>query len=481
MDSSVVLKIFEQITRIPRESGHEDGIRAWLTEWAESHSLEHRQDAAGNLLIRREAAPGKENVPVLVLQSHLDMVCEKNAGVEHDFAHDPIRYEIRDGWMVAPDTTLGADDGIGIAASLALLEDNTPTGALECLFTASEETGMDGAMGLEPGFFEGKTLVNLDSEDEGQLFVGCAGGLNTNIRFRVFRSALKCGYEPVGLMVGGGQGGHSGDDINKGRVNTVQQMARFLYAHLSECQVLSITGGGKPNAIARECSAIVAVPDIKAFASEVEKFSASLKEQFHKTDPEVFCRILARGEYDDAAAILPRPALSDSSALAVVRSLYTCPHGMQAMSQDIDGLVQTSTNLASVRMIGRGVVEVVTSQRSSSTAERRDIAARVAANFESEGAVTTKKYEYPGWNPDMSSPILARTVEAYRRLFSQEPEVKAIHAGLECGLFAEKIGGLDMISFGPTLRGVHAPGERLELASLDKFVALLYDIVVNFN
>ena len=475
MDSSVVLKIFEQITRIPRESGHEDGIRAWLTEWAESHSLEHRQDAAGNLLIRREAAPGKENVPVLVLQSHLDMVCEKNAGVEHDFARDPIRYEIRDGWMVAPDTTLGADDGIGIAASLALLEDNTPTGALECLFTASEETGMDGAMGLEPGFFEGKTLVNLDSEDEGQLFVGCAGGLNTNIRFRVFRSALKCGYEPVGLMVGGGQGGHSGDDINKGRINTVQQMARFLYPRMDSFHLMLLAGGGKHNAIARETEAIVLVAkdNAQSFINEFNQFAQTVAAEYHTTDPDL--------KWEASETVCSEKPVADEAKIRLISALVAVEHGVLAMSQDIPDLVETSTNLASVRMNRPGVIEVCTSQRSSVDSAKEFIADKVEACFRLAGARTVRTDPYPGWAPNVNSHILSVCVDSYRRLFGKDPEVKAIHAGLECGLFLEKFHDLDMISFGPTLRGVHAPGERLDLESNEKFTKHLIDVVTSFR
>ncbi|MBO4670306.1 MAG: aminoacyl-histidine dipeptidase [Bacteroidales bacterium] len=476
MSPERVLDIFKEITRIPRESGHEGPITDWLCKWAADHALQCRRDETGNVLIIREAAPGKESVPTIVLQAHQDMVCEKNAGVKHDFRKDPIPYVIEDGWMIAKDTTLGADDGIGIAACLALLEDSAPTCRIECLFTISEETGMDGAEALQPGFFEGKTLINLDSEDEGQLFIGCAGGLNTNIRFRVRREAADKGCKFVRCTISGGIGGHSGDDINKERANTVQLMARFLYSRLdSGLRLVSIDGGGKPNAIARECEALVAVPDAKAFKAAFGEFAADVKEEFHATDPALqfeACNVAG-------PELLP---VSARVSRRIITALFTCPHGVQAMSQDIPGLVQTSTNLASVKTHkDRGIVEIVTSQRSSARSERRAIAAKVRANFESAGAQVRHMYEYPGWNPDVNSHILARTVEAYRRLFNTEPEVKAIHAGLECGLFLEKFPGLDMISFGPTLRGVHAPGERLELASMDKFVLLLDELVRNFE
>ena len=474
MNSESVLGIFREITAIPRESGHEEPITAWLQQWAADRSLGCRTDAAGNVLITREAAPGKEAVPAIVLQAHQDMVCEKNAGVEHDFRKDPIRYEIEDGWMVAKDTTLGADDGIGIAACLALLEDSVPTGRIECLFTISEETGMDGAEALKAGFFEGRTLINLDSEDEGQLFIGCAGGLNTNVRFRIAHENVLKRNTALRVKISGGTGGHSGDDINKERMNAVQQMARFLYGCTdSAVQLVSIDGGGKPNAIARECEAVLTVADPEAFKRSAASFSDTIREEFHTTDPAVRC--------DVCECEAPAKAIRTDHAACIVTSLFTCPHGVQAYSQDIPGLVQTSTNLASVHMVGPGTVEIVTSQRSSAASERRALAARVRANFEMAGARVKHLYEYPGWNPDVNSPVLKLCVESYRRLFGRDPEVKAIHAGLECGLFLEKFPGLDMISFGPTLRGVHAPGEKLELASLDKFVALLEDVVVNFK
>lgn len=477
MDAKRVLDIFKEITAIPRESGHEGPFTDWLCHWAEAHLFAYKRDATGNVLIVRDAAPGKENVPAIVLQSHQDMVCEKNAGVKHDFRKDPIRYVIEDGWMISKDTTLGADDGIGVAASLALLEDDAPTGRIECLFTISEETGMDGAEAMEKGFFDAKTLINLDSEDEGQLFIGCAGGLNTNIRFRLARTDARPGERFVRCTLSGGIGGHSGDDINKDRANAVQLMSRFLCSRLEDgLRVVSMNGGGKPNAIARECEAVVAVNDPAALSKAFKAFGADLKEEFHNTDPDLKCKA---EELKPSKPFLP---LSEASGKRLVRALFACPHGVQAMSQDIPGLVQTSTNLASIRLPETaGVAVIVTSQRSSATSERRAMAARVRANFEAAGAKVRHMYEYPGWNPDMNSHVLARTVEAYRKLFSTEPEVKAIHAGLECGLFLQKFPGLDMISFGPTLRGVHAPGEKMELASLDKFVALLDEVVRNYE
>ena len=474
MTSESVLDHFKRITEIPRESGHEGPMTAYLQSFAALRGLACKTDATGNVLITKEASPGKENVPTIVLQGHQDMVCEKNAGVVHDFAKDPIRYVVENGWMIAKDTTLGADDGIGIAASLALLESDLPMGRLECLFTISEETGMDGAEALQEGFFTGKTLINLDSEEEGEFCIGCAGGLNTLAVFSYGTTNVTDGYARLRLSISGAIGGHSGEDINKERMNTVQQMARFLYGELPfGLQLLMLKGGNKPNAIARECEAVVAVPDPDATKARFEAFGRDVKAEFAVSDPAVV--------FDAAPAFLNEKAMDDATARELITALFTCPHGVQAMSQEIKGLVETSTNLASVHMTEHGDVRVVTSQRSSITSAKRMIAAKVRANFERAGAKVVHQYEYPGWKPDTSSHILHECVESYKRLFGVEPIVKAIHAGLECGLFLEKFPDLDMISFGPTLLGVHAPGERMDLASLDKFVALLEDVVVNFK
>lgn len=476
MDSNSVLNIFREITKIPRESGHEEQMTAFLVDFAKAHGLASKVDAAGNVLITKEACKGKENVPVLVLQAHQDMVCEKADGSNHDFEKDPIRYEIRDGWMVADETTLGADDGIGVAACLAILESDLPTGKLECLFTVSEETGLDGAMALESGFFTGKTLINLDSEDEGQLFVGCAGGVNTMAEFAYECEEAKAGYVPLRFKLYNSLGGHSGDDINKERINTVQQIARFLFSlgKQTDYQLVSFNGGGKHNAIARNCEAIVLVPSekkdcaVKAF----EEFFAALKNEFSVSDPDV------QGEAVEMSTDT-KPVCS-CVAGKLIASLVAVHHGVLAMSQDIKGLVETSSNLASVKMERPGFIDVVTSQRSSTDSAKFFVADKIEACFNLAGATTRRSDPYPGWKPNMDSRILEVSAKSYRKLFGTDPEIKAIHAGLECGLFLEKFQGLDMISFGPTLRGVHAPGERLDLASNEKFVAHLIDVVSNF-
>ena len=475
MNAETVLDIFRDITKIPRESGHEEPMTAFLQDFASRHQLECRTDKTGNVVIVKEAAPGKEQVPTLVLQAHQDMVCEKDADFPFDFKTDPIPYTIEDGWMVARHTTLGADDGIGVAACLALLQSDLPMGKLECLFTISEETGMDGAFALEPGFFEGKTLINLDSEDEGQLFVGCAGGIDTTATIEFKREALRKGYRTLRIRITGGQGGHSGDDINKERANALRLLVRFLYTELQyDFQLLTLDGGNKPNAICREAEAIIAVPadDIAEWEADAKAFDALIKAEFRASDPEI--GILCTPE---ACPIRP---VEEGDAANIIMTLLSVPHGVEKMSMDIPGLVETSTNLAAAHIEG-DVLKVITSQRSSVVSELHALAERVEAAFFLGSFDVEHHGEYPGWKPNLDSNILKVSVESYRKLFHTEPEVKAIHAGLECGLFLEKFPDLDMISFGPTLRGVHAPGEKLELASLDKFVAHLVDVVTHFE
>lgn len=480
MTSERVLDIFKDITKVPRESGHEELIIAYLQNFAANHNLECKIDQAGNVLIIKEASQGKENVPVIVLQSHSDMVCEKNEGVEHDFAKDPIKYVIEDGWMIAKETTLGADCGIGMAAQLALLESDMPTGKLECLFTKSEETGMDGAFGLQPGFITGKTLINLDSEDEGELFIGCAGGIDTTAEFdSTARESLSDNYAYCKIRVYNAMGGHSGDDIDKERANAVQLLARYLYTQLDRgIRICSIDGGNKRNAIAREASAVVAFKkeSIELAKADFATFGEDVRARYCVSDPDLKFAM----EENEAEV-----ALSDELTVNLVRALCGAPHGVLAMSTEMKGLVETSTNLASVKMTvtedGKDIIRIGTSQRSSINSERRAAADKVESVFMLAGAHVYHASEYPGWKPNTHSPLLGVCIESYQRLFGNTPVVRAIHAGLECGLFLEKYPDLDMISFGPTLRGVHAPGERLDLASLDKFVDLLVDVVSKYK
>ncbi len=475
MTSKQVLEHFQDILRIPRESGHEEQIIAYLQKFAADRNLDCKTDEAGNVLITIPATPGRENAPTIILQSHSDMVCEKNNGVEHDFAKDPIKAVIEDGWLIAKDTTLGADCGIGMAAQLAVLEDKElPHGKIECLFTTSEETGLDGAFALKNDFLTGSILLNLDSEDEGELFIGCAGGIDTTAKFHYEVEELPEGLRFLKIGYNGGMGGHSGDDIDKGRSNAVQNLARALYRIFSsdiEVYLCNIDGGNKRNAIAREAYATIAIRE-ESFAVVENIYNevlAALKDEYSVTDPAI------GGVLEDAPACTW--AIDGNTADCLLCALNSAPHGVLAMSAEVKGLVETSTNLASVKMPEDGIIRVGTSQRSSTNSARRYAAERVEAAFVLAGAEVTHEGEYPGWKPSLKSHILEVCKKSYVKLFGNEPVVRAIHAGLECGLFLDKYPHLDMISFGPTLRGVHAPGERLDLASLDKFVLHLEDVI----
>ena len=475
MNTEKVLGFFREITRIPRESGHEEQIVAYLQRFAASRGLECKTDKVGNVMIAKPASKGYETHPAVVLQGHTDMVCEKKSTSNFNFATDPIQYVIEDGWMIAYDTTLGADNGIGVAAAMAVLDDDSLAHPpIECLFTVSEETGLDGARAVKKGFITGKTLINLDDEDEGYFCVGCAGGMDTVGTFTYREKKLIPGAVVTKFTVGGGQGGHSGDDIDKGRFNGVQQIARFL-KEIWSCNVdlCWIGAGNKRNAIARSGEVIVAIP-ARSETKVVDlfnDFAARLKAEYAVTDPGLF--------FQAEPVVWKKGAIDRRTAANLINALISIPHGVEAMSADIPGLIQTSTNLASVKMGENGKILVGTMQRSSVNSERIFLSQRIAAVLELAGAKVKHSDGYPGWKPNMNSHVKDVCVESYKRLFGREPVVRAIHAGLECGLFTEKFPDMDMIAFGPTLQGVHAPGERLDLASLDRFWAVLLDVLKN--
>lgn len=480
-----ILSIFEQITKIPRESGHEEHIIKFLQDWAKSHNLKSKTDEAGNVLIVKEASKGFEKAPVIVLQSHSDMVCEKNAGVTHDFAKDPIKTIIENGWLIAPDTTLGADCGIGMAAQLAVLEDkNLKHGKIEALFTVSEETGLDGAKALKPGFITGNILINLDSEDEGELFIGCAGGIDTTARFKYTTHKPSTDYLKCEFKIFGGQGGHSGDDINKNRANAIKILSRFLYRTLDkhDIELYEIDGGNKRNAIAREAYAVIGFPKrdknsiMKIFNSVIDE----AKDEYKNSDSGINGSAGEIGIYDVKEGKKfgePSKAIDKDTAASLIFSLTGVSHGVLAMSYEIPGFVETSTNLASVKMEKGNIIRIGSSQRSAINSCRKAAAEQVEACFSLAGAVVAHESEYPGWKPKMDSYILKVSEKSYEKLFNVKPIVRAIHAGLECGLFLDTYPNLDMISFGPTIRGVHAPGEKLDLDSVEKFRKLLEDII----
>ena len=485
MTSQRVLDIFKEILTIPRESGHEELIGKWLVDWAAEHKLACKTDKAGNVCIIKEAAPGKENVPAIVLQSHMDMVCEKNDGVEHDFAKDPIKAVVEDGWLVAKDTTLGADCGIGIAASLAVLEDeNLKLGKVEAIFTVSEETALVGANAMEADFFSGKILINLDSEDEGELFIGCSGGMRTMGTFTYTTYPATDEYMKCEFKIHGAQGGHSGDDIDKNRANAVKLLGRFLVKLINkfDIELYEIGGGNKDNAIAREAHAVIGFSkrNSKAILRIWKDFVETIKLEYKSSDAGIDGFVGEVGIKDVKSGRMmgsPKKFIDPFTASNVIRTLAGMPHGVIAMSNDIKGLVETSTNLASVKMLPRNRIAIETSQRSSLDHMITTVSEQVEAVFDLACADVKRFGRYPGWQPKLESDILEITKASYRKLFGNEPVVRAIHAGLECGLFLNKMPDLDMISFGPTLRSVHAPGEKLNLATVDKFVVLLEDVV----
>jgi len=464
---------FGEICKIPRPSKKEKRISEYILSIARKLNLENEVDETGNILIRKPATQGFGHFPVVVLQSHIDMVCEKNSDTYHDFDTDPILPRIEGEWVKATGTTLGADDGIGIAAQLAILDStDIEHGPLEMLFTVDEETGLTGAYGLKPGFLKGKILLNLDSEDEGELFIGCAGGQDTKAFMNFSRVAVNYDFTGFQIKVSGLQGGHSGDDINKGRGNAVKILNRLLWkaSHLFEVRISEINGGNLRNAIAREAFANMIVPTRfdSDFIQFVKDFNAIVKEEFKITEPGLLVSY--------APSELPSFLIDLSTQERLLNALYACPHGVIAMSADVPNFVETSTNLASVKMTDK-VIEIGTSQRSSSEHGKEDVLNMVESVFRLAGAKITHNDGYPGWTPNPKSPILDTTRKAYIKLFSQEPKVLAIHAGLECGLIGENYPGIDMISYGPTIKGAHSPDERLQIDTVQRFWDLTIEVL----
>lgn len=464
---------FDAITRVPRPSKREGRIIEYLVDFARSHAIDCERDDAGNVVMRIPAAAGCEAVPVVTLQSHMDMVCEKRGDVEFDFDRDPIRTRVEDGWVRAEGTTLGADCGIGMAAALALLLDPPAEhGALEALFTVDEETGLTGAFNLGEGMIGGKYLINLDSEDEGEIFIGCAGGVDTVATLRCEREKTPAGYLYYRFDAADMLGGHSGDDIDKGRANSVKVAARFVAAAAAKCgaRLARIEGGNLRNAIPREAFAIFGVPAEAAgeVCERCRAFAVEIVEEFKYAEPNLQMTL------DKIEGV--QWTLDPVTTQMLVGALVGLPNGVLAMSHAVEGLVETSTNLASVKFGDKGIV-VTTSQRSSVESAKRYAAQTVEAVLRLAGAEVEHSEGYPGWTPNPDSHVLRVAEQCYERLYGVQPRVRAIHAGLECGLFLEKYPHLDMVSFGPTLRGVHSPDERLEIASVQKFWDLLCAVV----
>ena len=473
-----VFGIFAEICKVPRPSKHEEQISRWLQNWAAERGIECVADEAMNVIMRVPATPGYENHEGVILQAHMDMVCEKNGDVEHDFMTDPIETYIDGEWLKAKGTTLGGDDGIGISMALAAITDpELQHPAIECLFTVDEETGLTGAMRLQDGMLRGKRLINLDSEDDGQIFIGCAGGIDTLAKMHYEPINAQMLNDPINeqmvndqmrklaikLKVYGLLGGHSGDDINKGRANANQILVWFL-ARLwpqTEVQLASIQGGNLRNAIAREADAVITVP--MAYKEQIRidwnNYIAQMEAVFGEVEKDMCL--------DLETCDMPESFIPADKAYRLIMALCECPHGMIAMSKDMPGLVETSTNLASIKM-KEGYIEINTSQRSSIEASKHHIKWAVEQALSLACDEVTHGDGYPGWKPNPSSELLGVVKKAYEDLFKSEPKVLAIHAGLECGLFLEKYPYLDMVSIGPQMYGVHSPSERLSIPSTER-------------
>lgn len=468
---------FGEICKVPRPSKKETLITNYITSIAQKLRMEYQVDECGNILIRKPATKGFEDAPVVILQSHIDMVCEKNSDTIHNFETDPIIPRIEGQWVKATGTTLGADDGIGIAAQLAILDSDTiEHGPLEMLFTIDEETGLSGAKGLKSDFLKGRILLNLDSEDEGELFIGCAGGRDTKAVFNYSKVTVNSDFIGFKVQVSGLKGGHSGDDINKGHGNAIKILTRLLWLanQKYEIRISTFKGGNLRNAIPREAFAEIVIPTRfnEEFQDFISSYSHIIQNELINTEPDLSISCESTQN--------PSFLIDLSTQERLLNSLYACPHGVITMSPLIPNFVDTSTNLASVKMTEKSI-EIGTSQRSSSEPAKEDIVNMVESVFLLAGCKVSHDDGYPGWAPNANSPILEITKSAYIKLFNTPPKVLAIHAGLECGLIGEKFPGIDMISYGPTIKGAHSPDERLEIASVNKFWDLTLEVLKNIR
>jgi dipeptidase D len=468
-----VWNYFDQITQVPRPSKKEGKIVKFLLDFAKENGLDAKKDDADNVIIRKPASKGKENLKTLILQSHIDMVCEKNSDIDFNFDTDAIKTRIDGEWVKATGTTLGADDGIGVAAAMAVLASkDIEHGPIVALFTSDEETGLTGANALTKEYLEGDILLNLDSEEWGDYCIGCAGGKNTKGIFTYKPTTPPADYFWLEVKISGLQGGHSGSEINVGLGNANKLLNRYLWALAKETplSLAKIDGGNLHNAIPREASATIGVPqDYKEKAVALANiYQSYFSDELAKVDKNV--KISAE------SASAPEFVIDETTAKNLLNAIYALPHGVIGMSHTMEGLVETSTNLASIKM-SDGKITVTTSQRSSTESLKYDIYNRVCAVFELAGAEVIGNAGYPGWKPNPDSEILDISIKAFERLFGKKPRIYAIHAGLECGLFYERNPKLDMLSCGPTILGAHSPDERLEIATVEKWWRLIQEIL----
>ena len=475
VEPQIVWQHFATLCRIPRPSKHETALREQLQQWAESRGLSTLVDAAGNLIVRKPATKGMENRKTVTLQGHIDMVCQKNDGISHDFHQDPIRPVLKGGWLIAENTTLGADNGIGVALALAALEghelEGLAHGPLEVLLTVDEEAGMGGARKLPEGLLQGELLVNIDTEEWGAVYLGCAGGMDTVVTSDWQQEALPAGHEVLSLTVKGLMGGHSGIDIHRERGHAIKLLIRLLRSLENTglpLRLISLKGGSSRNALPREAGAVIAIP-----AAQVEvlrRQTALLGEQFRKdllgVDEGV--TVLVDALTDGAT----RKVMAAADQARILAALHAAPQGIKRWSLQAPGTVETSLNLG-VISIAEGKAEAVFMLRSLVDAAAVELAAEVTDLFALAGMAVEQVGAYPGWKPNPASPLLSLTQQVFQKEFDQIAEVKVIHAGLECGLIGGKYPAMDMISFGPDIVGAHAPGERVDVASVARCWHLL--------
>jgi len=465
-----IWKNFYSLTQIPRPSRKEEKIIQFMKEFGENLGLETIVDKVGNVIIKKPATAGMENRKGVILQGHLDMVPQKNNDVDHDFEKDPIETYIDGEWVTAKGTTLGADNGMGVAAAMSVLEaDDIVHGPIEALFTVDEESGMTGAFNLSPDVLVGEILMNMDSEDEGELYIGCAGGTNANMRFTYSDVPVEDGSVAYNLVVGGLKGGHSGLDIHLGRGNSNKIIFRYIRhaARKHGLRLASIDGGNLRNAIPRDASAVVTIPaeNVEDFEKCLSDFEKTVQKELSFTEPDLFIT--------NEKTELPASLIDEETQNALTNAVYGCPNGVIRMSDAMAGLIETSNNLSTVKS-NDGKIDVQCLMRSSVESGKEDLGNSIEAIFELAGAEVWFDGTYPGWQPNPDSPILKEMLEVYKNKYGKVPEIKAIHAGLECGLFSSVYPDWDMISFGPTIRYPHSPDEKVNIETVEKF----YDFLV---
>jgi dipeptidase D len=469
LEPKLVWNYFHDITQIPHPSKKEKKLSEYIKEFGKKHNLETIVDKVGNVIIRKPAARGMENRKGVILQTHLDMVPQKNSDKIHDFEKDPIETIIDGEWVKAKGTTLGSDNGIGVATTLAVLASkNLVHGPLEALFTIDEETGMTGVFGLKKGLLKGDILMNLDSEDEGELYVGCAGGIDVSVRKKYAEEKTPKGMVAYKIIAKGLKGGHSGVDIALGRANSNKIMFRFLMQAESDfgIRLAEAAGGDLRNAIPRESYSIVVMPEIKTsgFEKSVKRYEKIYRAEFSETEPDL--------SFTCKKTDVPVKVMNKGEQYNIIRALFVCPNGIQRMSQAMKGLVETSNNLAIVKC-KEGKFEAYNLTRSSVDSSKEATAQKIEGVFQLIGAEVKLEGGYPGWKPDMQSPILKTMSDVYKKMFGKVPEIKAIHAGLECGIIGGVYPNLDMISFGPTIKFPHSPDEKVHIPSVAKFFDFL--------